>query len=94
MDHFIEYICKGVIRSEDAICRTNKRVTKLAKCCSRTNTTVLCLGIASALTMAVLVIQDQEIKALQKQVSDLEAKGEPTEAVENNTEENTQQEGA
>jgi len=55
---------------------------------------VLCLGIASALTMAVLVIQDQEIKALQKQVSDLEAKGEPTEAVENNTEENTQQEGA
>ena len=71
MNHVIEYLIRGVVRSEDAICRANKRVANLAKCCKRAN---LCIGGACLIALAVVYIQDREIKALQKQVDDLAAK--------------------
>lgn len=91
MNHFIEYICRSAVRSEDAICRLNKRTMKLAKCCRQTNTAVLCLGVTCLLTLAVISMQDQEIKALQKQMADI-TKDDDT--VVTNTEEQNQQEGA
>lgn len=94
MDHFIEYICKGVIRSEDAICRLNKRYVKLAKCMSRTNVGVICIGVGAIMVASVVAMQDQEIKALQKQVSDLAATREPIKNVVADTEEQNKQEGA
>jgi hypothetical protein len=84
MDHFIEYICRGVVRSEDAICRLNKRYVKLAKHMNRTNVAVMCIGVGAIMVASVVWMQDNEIKALQKQVADLTPK----------TEEQNQQEGA
>lgn len=84
MDHFIEYICRGVVRSEDAICRLNKRYAKLAKCTKSTNVAVACIGVGAIMVASVVWMQDNEIKALQKQVADLTPK----------TEEQNQQEGA
>lgn len=84
MDHFIEYICRGVVRSEDAICRLNKRYVKLAKGIQRTNVGVICIGVGAIMVASVVWMQDNEIKALQKQVADLTPK----------TEEQNQQEGA
>lgn len=84
MDHFIEYICRGVVRSEDAICRLNKRYVKLAKYMQQTNVAVICIGVGAIMVASVVAIQDKEIKALQKQVADLTPK----------TEEQNQQEGA
>jgi hypothetical protein len=94
----MEYVCRGIVRSEDAICRLNKRVSKLAKCVHNTNTGVICIGVCTILLCSVVWMQDNEIKALQKQVANL-AKDE--EAVEsdvndaaNDMEEQNQQEGA
>lgn len=84
MNEFIEYVCRGVIRSEDAIDRLNRSVVTLARCKNRLNTSVICLGVAGLLLTAVVAAQDRDIKALKKQVSEL-AK---------NTEEQKQQEGA
>ena len=64
MNSFMEYVCRGVVRSEDAIRCLNKRTIKLA-------TAVICLGIASLGVTAVLLAQDNEIKALRNQVDDL-----------------------
>ena len=94
MDHFMEYICRGVVRSEDAICRLNKRYVKLAKCMSRTNVGVMCIGVGAIMVASVVAMQDQEIKALKKQVEEIAAARGPMENVANETEENTQQEGA
>ena len=94
MDHFIEYICRGVVRSEDAICRLNKRYVKLAKCMSRTNVGVMCIGVGAIMVASVVAMQDQEIKALKKQVTDLAAARGPMENVVDDTEEQNQQEGA
>ena len=94
MDHFMEYICRGVVRSEDAICRLNKRYVKLAKCMSRTNVGVMCIGVGAIMVASVVAIQDQEIKALKKQVEEIAAARGPMENVVNETEENTTQEGA
>lgn len=71
MNHFMDYVCRGIVRSEDAIRRLNKNVTKLAKCNSQLSTAVICMGIAGMLTAAMLAVHDKEIKALQKQVSEL-----------------------
>ena len=91
MNHFIEYICRSTMRSEDAVRCLNKRVTKLAKCCSQTNVAVFCFGLVSLGTLAIIATQDQEIKALKKQVEDLaNDTGDTTE----NTEDTIQQEGA
>lgn len=87
MNHFFEYVCRSVIRSEDAINRLGRNVTKLAKTCRMADTcaALACLGI-----IAVVAMQDKEIKELQKQVTDLAAKTETPDT----TEEQTEQEGA
>lgn len=98
MNHFIEYVCRSVIRSEDAICRLNKDVAKLAKCTRNTNKSVACIGIGVIALCSVVWMQDNEIKALQKQVADLAKKEEAVESDTNDTadtmEEQNQQEGA
>lgn len=82
--NFMEYVCRGIVRSEDGICRLNKKVAKLAKCTRSTNAGVICMGVAGVLMWSVIVLQDQEIKALKKQVSTIATK----------MEEQNQQEGA
>ena len=99
MNHFIEYICRSAVRSEDAICRLNKRMTKLTKCMNRTNVGVMCIGVGAIMVASVVWMQDNEIKALQNKVDnlnkgldillDIEEEGDA-----DKTEENTQQEGA
>ena len=88
--NFMEYVCRGIVRSEDAIRALNKRTIKLARACRQTNSAVLCFGVVCLGILAVVSIQDSEIKALQKQVSDLSANADATNA----TEERNQQEGA
>lgn len=90
--NFMEYVCRGIVRSEDAICRLNKRVVKLAKCTRSLNTSILCIGIGTLMLGTVVAIQDKEIRELQKQVAELTAK--PEIQNENATEEQNQQEGA
>ncbi len=94
MNSFMDYVCRGIVRSEDAIRCLNKRTIKLAKGNKQLATAVICLGVSGLLTMAVLWTQDNEIKALQKQVADLNAAREPLKNVVDDTKENTQQEGA
>jgi hypothetical protein len=91
MNDFMSYVCRGIVRSEDAIRCLNKRTIKLAKCCRQTNAAVLCFGVASLLTLAVIADQNREIKALKQQVDNLTKDAKDTA---NNTEEETQQEGA
>lgn len=71
MNHFMDYVCRGIVRSEDAIRRLNKNVNKLAKCTSQLSIAVTLMGVAGMLTAAMLAAHDKEIKALQKQVSEL-----------------------
>lgn len=99
--NFMEYVCRGIVRSEDAICRLNKRVGKLAKYARNTNTAVICIGIGTILLCSVVWMQDDEIKALREQVGYLRSevadttKEAETESQEGTTtEEQTQQEGA
>lgn len=87
MNHFFEYVCRSVIRSEDAINQLGKNVTKLAKCCRRADT---CVALAGLCILAVVAMQDKEIKELQKKVADLTAKTETHDTME----EQTEQEGA
>ena len=99
MNHFIEYVCRGVVRSEDAIRNLSGKVVSLVKCNRNLAGSVICLGVAGLLLTAVVAEQDKEIKALKKQVSDLakceEASTEHAKVdVANNVEEQTQQEGA
>jgi hypothetical protein len=65
------HICRTVANSEIAIHRLNKKVINMAKCCRLTNTRVSCLAVAGLLTMAVIAMQDKEIKALKAQVANL-----------------------
>ena len=90
MNEFIEYICRGIIHSEDAVKRLNKNVAGLAKNIRFTNSRVTCVVIASLAITAVVAIQDKEIKALQQRVADLEDKNETHDT----TEEQNDQEGA
>lgn len=92
--NFMEYVCRGIVRSEDAICRLNKRVSKLAKYAHNTNTAVICIGIGTILLCSVVWMQDDEIKALRKQVADLTKEAETESQEDTTTEEQTQQEGA
>ena len=95
MNQFIEYVCRGVIRSEDAIKRLNKSVSKLAKCNKRLGTSVICLSISGLLTGAILMIQDKEIRELKKQVADLTKDTDYITAdVTTDMEDQTEQEGA
>ena len=94
MNQFIEYVCRGVIRSEDAIRDLSKNVVGLAKCHKRLTASVICLGVAGLLLTSVVAEQDKDIKALKKQVSDLAAARGPMENVVDNTEEQKDQEGA
>ena len=97
MNNFIEYVCRGVIRSEDAIHGLRKNVAGLAKCTRSLSASVVCLGVAGILLAAVVYDQDKESKALKNQVADLatgtnvESKDVP---VTNDMEEQNQQEGA
>ena len=93
MNQFIEYVCRGVIRSEDAIKHLNKNVAKLVKCTRITNTRVTCLAVAGLLITAVVAMQDKEIKELKKQVADLAVKDESADTADT-TEEQNEQEGA
>lgn len=94
MNHFIEYICRSAVRSEDAICRLNKRMTKLNKCMNRTNVGVMCIGVGAIMVASVVWVQDTEIKALRKQVDEITAARGPMGNVVDETEEQNQQEGA
>lgn len=98
MNEFIEYVCRGVIRSEDAIKNLNRNVRSLAKCNRNLRAGLICFGISSLLLTSVVAMQDKEIKELKKQVADLAAKDEPeegsTEDTANTTEEQNEQEGA
>lgn len=95
MNHFIEYVCRGVVHNEDAVKRLRKSVASLAKCNRQLAGSVICMGIAGILLTSIVFEQDKEIKALKKQVADL-AKCEEAEdaTVTNTTEEQKDQEGA
>lgn len=97
MNEFIEYVCRGVIRSEDAIKNLNRNVRALAKCNRNLRAGLICFGISGLLLTSVVAFQDKEIQALKKQVADL-AKAEPeegsTEDTADTTEEQNEQEGA
>lgn len=93
MNHFIEYVCRGVIRSEDSINRLNRNVAALAKGNRNLAASVVCLGVAGILMTSVLFEQDKEIKALKKQVADLTKPAEDV-IVADNVEEVENQEGA
>ena len=93
MNEFIEYVCRGVIRSEDAVKNLNRKVIGLAKCHHRLTVSVICIGVAGLLLTSVIADQDKEIKALKKQVADLAVKDEPDDTTDN-TEEQKDQEGA
>jgi hypothetical protein len=90
MNHFIEYVCRGVVHTEDALKRLNKNVMALAKCNRRLAGTIICYGVAGILLTCIVMDQDKEIKALKKQVSDLVVK----EETHTTTEEQNDQEGA
>ena len=90
MNHFIEYVFRGVIRSEDAIRNLNKHVVSLAKCNKNLTGSIICFGIAGILMTAVVAEHDKEIKALKKQVSELAKAVDTTK----NVEEQNEQEGA
>ena len=98
MNHFMDYVCRGIVRSEDAVRCLNKRVVKLTKCCRQTNTAVICLGVSCLVTLAVVAMQDREIKALQKQVTeltkDVDDYADQVDYVASNMEGTNQQEGA
>lgn len=94
MNEFIEYVCRGVIRSEDAIKNLNKSVRALAKCNRNLRASLICFGISGILLTSVVAVQDKEIRELKKQVADLAAKDEPEEGSTDNTEEQNEQEGA
>lgn len=83
MNQCIEYVCRGVIVSEDAVKRLNKNVAGMVKCCIRTNTRVTCVAVAVALITTVVVAQNKEIKALKAQVANLTTKTHDTSEGEN-----------
>jgi hypothetical protein len=91
MNQFIEYVCRGVIRSEDAIKNLNKKVVGLAKCHRKLSVGIICVSVAGLLLTSVVAAQDKEIQALKKQVADLIPNEEPEE---NSTEEKNDLEGA
>lgn len=93
MNEFIEYVCRGVIRSEDAIKNLNRNVRTLAKCNRNFRTSLICFGVSSLFLTAIVAIQDKEIRELQKQVADLAVKDEAIETADT-TEEQNEQEGA
>lgn len=93
MNHFIEYVCRGVVRSEDAIRRLNHNVRSLAKCNRNLATSVICLGVSGLLMTYVLLEQNKDIAALKKQVADLAKPAEDV-PVADNVEEVENQEGA
>lgn len=90
MNHFIEYVCRCVVLSEDAIQRLGKKVTNLAKCNRNLTASVICLGVAGILMTSVVAEQEKEIRTLKKQVSDLADKTETYDTAE----EQNDQEGA
>lgn len=98
MNHFMDYVCRGIVRSEDAIRCLNKRVNKLAKCNGKLGASLVCLGVAGLLMTSVIAAQDQEIKALRAQVSELDKHIKDVDSrvvnVANKMEEQNQQEGA
>lgn len=98
MNQFIEYVCRGVIRSEDEIKRLNREVRTLNKCHRKLGVSIICVSIAGLLLTSVVAAQDKEIQALKKQVADLAVKDEPeegsTEDTTDTTEEQNEQEGA
>lgn len=69
--NFMEYICRGIVRSEDAINRLGKSVKQLAKNDRAIKGSLVCFGIAGALMCFVIAEQDREIEALQRKVEDL-----------------------
>lgn len=89
------HICRSVAHSENAINRLNKSIARMGKCCRIINARVTCVAVAGLLITAVVAMQDKEIKALKKQVADLEAARGPMENVADDTmEEQTEQKGA
>lgn len=98
MNQFIEYVCRGVIRSEDAIKNMNRKVAGLTKCHRKLGISVICVSVAGLLLTSVVAAQDKEIQALKKQVATLMPKDEPeegsTEDTTDTTEEQNDQEGA
>lgn len=93
MNEFIEYVCRGVIRSEDAIKRLSREVRALAKCNRSLRAGLICFGISGLLLTSVIALQDKEIQTLKKQVADLAVNGEPEDTADT-TEEQNEQEGA
>lgn len=99
MNNFFEYVCRGVIRSEDAIRDLSKNVASLTKCNRHLAGSVVCIGVAGLLMTWVIYDQDKEIKALKKQTAELakevEAHADPVVVnVANDMEEQNEQEGA
>lgn len=100
MNQFIEYVCRGVIRSEDAIKNLNRKVAGLTKCHRNLAVSVICVSISGLILTSVVAAQDKEIQALKKQVATLipvpEEKPEEgsTEDTVDTTEEQNDQEGA
>lgn len=71
MNYFMDYVCCGIVRSEDAIGRLNKNVTKLAKCTRSNSKRIVMLAVASLLFASVVYANAKDIEDLQKQVKDL-----------------------
>ena len=81
-------MCRIMVNSENAIHRLSNKVGTLAKCCRKTSAQITLVAVAGLMLTALVAMQDQEIKALRKRVTNLETKNNGT------TEERTEQEGA
>jgi peptidoglycan hydrolase CwlO-like protein len=69
--NFMEYICRGIVRSEDAINRLGKSVKQLAKNDRAIKGGLVYVSIAGALMCFIIAAQEREIQALQQKVEDL-----------------------
>lgn len=70
--NFMEFACRGIVRNEDNIRLLSKHMVKLAKCNNMHNTAIKGLCFAGIGLCCIIAAQGQEIKALQKQVKDLD----------------------
>lgn len=69
--NFMEFACRGIVRSEDAIGRLNKNVVKLAKCTRSNSKHIVMLAVAGLMFATVIYANAKDVEDLQKQVKDL-----------------------
>lgn len=91
MNEFIEYVCRGVIHSEDAIKHLNRKVVGLTKCHHNLAIGIICVSVVSLRLISVVYEQGKEIKVLKKLVADLVDEDEPKNTTDTMEEQNDQE---